>query len=112
TFEIEGDLAEKWDQPDDLTYVFKLRPGVKHQNIAPVNGREVDAEDVVVSFNRQLALKVNSTFLAGITQVEAPDTGTVKITLAKPNADFLWSLASFFCKVLPPAPLASGDLKA
>src|SRR5262249_40431277 len=24
-----GDLAESWTQPDDLTYVFKLRPGVK-----------------------------------------------------------------------------------
>src|SRR5207245_10515826 len=36
-----GDLAESWTQPDDLTYVFKLRPGVKWHNIAPVNGREL-----------------------------------------------------------------------
>src|SRR2546426_7911134 len=39
--------AEKWDQPDDLTYVFKLRPGVKYHNLPTVNGREVEAEDVV-----------------------------------------------------------------
>lgn len=28
-FNPVGDLAESWEQPDDLTYVFKLRRGVK-----------------------------------------------------------------------------------
>src|SRR5205814_595884 len=51
---VAGDLAEKWDQPDETTYVFTLRPGVKYHNLAPVSGREVDAEDVVKSFQRQL----------------------------------------------------------
>ena len=26
-FEFEGDLAESWSQPDELTHVFKLHPG-------------------------------------------------------------------------------------
>src|SRR5215475_5135075 len=29
TFQIEGDLAESWTQPDETTYVFKLRRGVR-----------------------------------------------------------------------------------
>ena len=29
TFSIEGDLAEAWAQPDETSYVFKLRRGVR-----------------------------------------------------------------------------------
>jgi len=29
TFPIEGDLAESWTQPNETTYVFKLRKGVR-----------------------------------------------------------------------------------
>jgi len=40
-------LAESWDISDDfLTYTFHLRKGVKWHNLPPVNGRELDAEDV------------------------------------------------------------------
>src|SRR5262249_33972802 len=43
TFAIEPDLAERWEEPDDTTYVFYLRKGVRWQNRPPVNGREVTA---------------------------------------------------------------------
>src|SRR5262245_10296347 len=52
------DLAESVDQPDETTYVFKLRRGVKFQNIKPVNGRELVAGDVQYSYQRVLDLKV------------------------------------------------------
>ena len=29
TFPLEGDLAESWSQPNETTYVFKLRRGVR-----------------------------------------------------------------------------------
>src|SRR5438876_548262 len=45
TYISEGDLAESWEQPDDLTYIFKLRRGVKFQNLKPVNGREATSAD-------------------------------------------------------------------
>jgi peptide/nickel transport system substrate-binding protein len=112
TFEVVGDLAESWTQPDDLTYVFKLRPTVKYHNLPPVNGREVEAEDVVQSFKRQVAMKTNASFLQGLKTIEAVDKATVKITVEQPNADFLASVASNFCKVIPRETFASGDLKA
>src|SRR4029453_9408121 len=34
-FRIEPDLAERWDTPDDTTYVFHLRHGVHWQNKPP-----------------------------------------------------------------------------
>src|SRR5262245_14540480 len=39
TFPLEPDLAEGWETPDDTTYVFHLRKGVKWHNKPPVNGR-------------------------------------------------------------------------
>jgi peptide/nickel transport system substrate-binding protein len=110
-YEPVGDLAESWTQPDDTTYLFKLRPGVKFHNIPPVNGREVDAEDVVQSFRRQIDLKINANALDGVLRIEAPDRATVRIVRDKPSADFLWNLASFVCKVLPKELFGSGDLK-
>ena len=32
---IEADLAESWSQPNDTTYVFKLRKGVRWQAWEP-----------------------------------------------------------------------------
>jgi ABC-type transport system substrate-binding protein len=88
------DLAEAVEQPDDLTYILKLRRGVKFHNIAPVNGRELVAEDVAYSFKRQIDLRVNASLLAGIARVETPDRYTVKITTEAPDADFLLGLAA------------------
>ena len=49
TLPVEPDLAESWTQPNDRTYVFKLRKGVRWHNKPPVNGREVKAPDVKYS---------------------------------------------------------------
>ena len=48
---LEPELATSWGQPDETTYVFKLRDA-KFHNIAPVNGRPATSEDVRFSFER------------------------------------------------------------
>src|SRR5262245_49907698 len=58
-FLIEPDLAERWETPDDTTYLFHLRHGVTWHNKPPVNGRELVAEDVKFTFDRFLAEKGN-----------------------------------------------------
>ena len=91
TFPIEGDLAESWTQPNDTTYVFKLRKGVKWHNKPPLNGRELTADDVVFSVNHFLTVKgnANAYMLKSLDKVEAPDKYTVKFTLKEP---FVWFL--------------------
>ena len=91
TFPIEGDLAESWTQPNELTYVFKLRRAVRWHNKPPVNGRELTADDVVFSINHFLTVKgnANAYMLKSVDKVEAPDKYTVKITLKEP---FVWFL--------------------
>jgi ABC-type transport system substrate-binding protein len=95
-----GDLAESWTQPDDVTYVFKLRPGVKWHNVPPVNGRELVADDIVYSYQRLRDLKVSASLLTGLAKMETPDRTTLKLTLDKPNPDFLLGLADFRAKVV------------
>jgi peptide/nickel transport system substrate-binding protein len=107
-----ADLAESWDQPDERTYVFKLRRNAKYQNIAPVNGRAVTAEDVKFSFDRQIALRANSARLPKLDKVEVVDPYTVKLTAPTPDADFLVTLANTYNKVIPKETVdLKGDLK-
>jgi peptide/nickel transport system substrate-binding protein len=88
------DLAESWTKADDVTYIFKLRAGVKFHNLPPVNGREFVAEDLLFTYDRIRALKSFAAYLAGIAKQEAIDRYTFKITLDKPNADLLDSLSN------------------
>ena len=96
TFPLEGDLAESWTQPNETTYVFKLRKGVRWQNKPPVNGRELTAEDVVYSVERFRTVKgnANAYMLASLDKVEALDKYTVKFTLKEPYVWFLDMLAN------------------
>src|SRR5262245_36288439 len=95
TLPIEGDLAESWEQPNDTTYVFKLRKGVRWHPKPPVNGRELTAEDVVFTFQRAITVPGNpgrATFQE-IDKVEAVDRYTVRFTMKEPFAWFINSAA-------------------
>ena len=53
TGEVIGDLGESWElAPDRSTLTFKLRQGALNAPVAPVNGRAMDAQDVLYSWNR------------------------------------------------------------
>src|SRR2546428_11098666 len=89
TFSVEPDLAERWELPDDTTYIFHLRQGVRWHNKPPVNGRELVAEDVKYSFDRFLTLEGNPErqLLESVDRVEVVDRYTVKFLLKEP---YVW----------------------
>jgi peptide/nickel transport system substrate-binding protein len=89
TYIVEPDLAERWEAPDDTTYLFHLRRGVRWQNKPPVNGRELVAEDVKFSFDRFLTEKGNPErqLLEAVDRVEVVDRYTLKFLLKEP---FVW----------------------
>jgi ABC-type transport system substrate-binding protein len=101
TYIPTGDLAESWTQPDDLTYLFKLRPGLKWQNVAPVNGRELVAQDIIFSYERIREKRTFAGLLASIGKMEAVDKTTLKLTLDKPDADFLDNMAQNTLLIVP-----------
>ena len=89
TFIVEPDLAERWEELDDTTYVFHLRKGVKWHNKPPVNGRELVAEDVKFTYDRFLTEKGNADryALESVDRVEVVDRYTVKFLLKEP---YVW----------------------
>jgi len=82
------EAAESLEQPDDITFVFKLRPGMTYHDIAPVNGRPVVADDIVQVQNHVKTLTgAENAFQNGILErAEAPDDTTVIYTLQRPTA--------------------------
>ena len=89
TFIVEPDLAERWEQPDDKTYIFHLRQGVTWHNKPPLNGRELVAEDVKFTYDRFMTETGNANryMLEPLDRVEVVDRYTVKFLLKEP---FVW----------------------
>lgn len=94
-FHVAPNLAESWSISQDLTtYTFKLRKGIKWQNLAPVNGRELAADDVAFSLRRYT--ESDSTWFGAYKEVEsitAKDKYTVEIKLSTPSA---WAVNDLF----------------
>ncbi len=88
-------LAESWNVSGDLkTYTFVLRKGIRWQNVAPVNGRELVAEDAVFSLNRYREPdSVWYQAYSSVESIEAPDKYTVVVRLKEPNA---WAVNDLF----------------
>ncbi|MEX2246603.1 MAG: ABC transporter substrate-binding protein [Dehalococcoidia bacterium] len=90
------EVAEKVENPDELTYIFTLRPDVRFHNLPPVNGRQLVAEDVVYSFNRYQEISPNKANMSMVESVTASADGTqVTFKLKEPFGLFLNRVASF-----------------
>ena len=80
---IQPALATEWSAPDDHTYVFKLRQGVKFHD-----GSEVTAEDVKWGIEAQAdppAPGIKTQYPAKITTIDAVDKYTVRINMSGPD---------------------------
>jgi peptide/nickel transport system substrate-binding protein len=83
------EAAQSVEQPDPTTVVFRLKPGMKFHDRAPVSGRAVTADDIVKSeiYVRDNPRSADSSFQnASMQSVEAPDAQTVVFKLKAPNA--------------------------
>jgi len=95
--ELEPDLAVSAETPDAITWTIKLRPDAKFQNIAPVNGHAVEAEDVKATFIRSQDPKnpnAGNLALVDFNNIQTPDKTTVVIKLKAPSSPFRALLAS------------------
>src|SRR5207302_10116423 len=114
TLPLEPDVAESWTRPDDVTYIFKLRRGIRWHPKPPVNGRELTADDVKYTYERFLTItgNPNKPVLEFVDRIDAVDKHTVKFTLKEPNAWFLDLLASTSAWIIAKECVAKfGDLK-
>ena len=92
---VEAALAESWEQPNDTTWRFHLRHGVKFHDGTPFT-----ADDVVFSYNRVVApgSQLNG-YMQAVTSVKKIDDYTVDFLTKVPDPIFLeeitgWAIMS------------------
>lgn len=86
-----GDLAESWESPNPLTYIFHLRRGVRFHD-----GRQLTSADVKYTFDTMLAGTLKTPKRGSfrmVASIDAPDDFTVIFHLNEPYASFLWNLS-------------------
>ena len=98
-FNIQPWVAEKWEQPDPLTWVFHLRRGIHFHDGRPLTARDVkwtldSLRDGTVTTTRGRTFKL-------VTRVDIPDDATVVIHLSEPFAPLLWNLTSGAFGIVP-----------
>jgi peptide/nickel transport system substrate-binding protein len=112
--DIENELGVTAETPDGITWTVKLRPDAKFQNVPPVNGHPVEAEDVKDTFVRALDPKISNPNVGSLTmldpnQIQTPDAHTVVFKLTYPYAPFNKTLASpSYSLIVPREALAGG----
>ena len=96
---VQPGLAERWDNPDPLTYIFHLHRGVTFHD-----GRTLTSRDVKWTFDSLLQGKIRSTKAASyrsVDHLEAPDDYTVIFRMKEPAANLLWNLAEGEIGIVP-----------
>lgn len=87
------DAALSAETEDGITWTVKLRDITMH-DVAPVNGRKLNSEDVLASVDRLLAEESpNRSAVTNWLKVEAPDAETVVFTLDAPSPTFIEQIA-------------------
>ncbi len=88
---VEPALAERWEQPDPLTWRFHLRHGVKFHG-----GEPFTADDVIFSYQRVTGpgSQLNSN-LASVKEIRKVDDYTVDFVTKVPNPIFLEEITTW-----------------
>jgi peptide/nickel transport system substrate-binding protein len=98
-FNVQPGLAERWENPDPLTYVFHLHRGVLFHN-----GQALTSRDVKWTFDSLLEGKIRSPKSGAfrfVSRVDAPDDLTVIFHLKEAYASLLWNLSEGAIGIVP-----------
>lgn len=84
---VRLEALESWRVVDENTVEFKLRPGLRFHNKAPVNGREATAEDLAYSLNRAIfvyPIRGVESLAPRIKSIDVVDKYTVRLKTGGP----------------------------
>jgi peptide/nickel transport system substrate-binding protein len=118
-----GAIAEKWLSPEIGHMIFNIRQGI-HYGLNPnseasrlVNGRELNADDVVLSLKRyctEPASYIRMTYpaFASTVKITAPDKWTVDVQSTPDQFINVLSMFTDFATILPPDVIQKyGDMR-
>ena len=90
-FNPSPDIVQRWDNPNETTYIFQLKKGVKFHD-----GLELTSQDVKYTFDTILNPSFKSPHMGAFEKIKSIvtiDRYTVKFILKEPFAPFLINLA-------------------
>jgi peptide/nickel transport system substrate-binding protein len=96
---VAPSLAERWEVPDPLTYIFHLHHGVRFHD-----GRSLTARDVKWTFDSLLKGNIRSTRAGAyrlVDHIDAPDDFTVIFKMKEPDAALPWNLSEGAVGIVP-----------
>jgi peptide/nickel transport system substrate-binding protein len=97
--DVAPGLAERWEIPDPLTYIFHLHAGAKFHD-----GHSLTSRDVKWTFDSLLTGKIRSTKTAAyrfVDRIDAPDDFTVIFHMKEPDAALLWNISDNAIGIVP-----------
>jgi len=97
--DVAPGLAERWEVPDPLTFIFHLHRGVRFHD-----GRTLTARDVKWTFDSLLSGKIRSPRAAAyrfVDHIDAPDDYAVIFHLKEPDTPLLWNLSTGAVGIVP-----------
>ena len=96
---VVPDLAESWETPNPLTYIFHLRRGVKFHD-----GRTLTSADVKFTLDSIRSDAMKSPKRGAFTRVqsiETPDDATVVVHLTEPYSSFIYDVTRLAIGIVP-----------
>ncbi len=100
---VTGDLASRWEWPDDLTLVFHLHQDVSWPDREPTLGRPLTASDVQIAYDafREPGRRQAKAYDAVLRTEANDDIHTLKFHLSRPAAELLNKMTSPWHVVVP-----------
>ncbi len=98
-FNLQPGLAESWQIPDPVTYIFHLRHGVRFQD-----GRPLLARDVKWTFDSMMdgtIITPKASTYRSVERIEVADEYTVVFHLKEPFATLLWNVSDGAIGIVP-----------
>ena len=107
------DLCSSWTLSTPITLNIKLRGDTNWQDIPPLNGRTVTAQDIVFSLKRQATIDYpNASLLSSVAEFTAIGESDIVIRLLSPDSEILEKLADSHSRIVAPEVVkANGDLR-
>ena len=107
------DLCSSWTLSTPITLNIKLRGDINWQDLPPLNGRTVTAQDIVFSLQRQATNEYpNASLLSSVAEFTAIGDSDIVIRLLTPDSEILEKLADSHSRIVAPEVVkANGDLR-
>ena len=96
---LRGDLAESWETPDALTYIFHLKRAIRFHDGRALTSRDIKST-IEYMMNPENRSPKRGSFNM-IASIEARDAHTIVFHLKEPYASFLWNMERSAVGIVP-----------